>query len=428
MDARFEAVSFGPADILIPQGCDLSLWSVVACDQYTSQPEYWQRGDERVGNHPSALRLILPESSLEGPNVQEDIAAINDAMTRYQRENLFRVVPASMIYVERQLDNGHLRRGLVGMVDLEQYDYTPGSDAQVRATEGTVLERIPPRVEIRKDASIELPHVMILCDDPERTVIEPLEAAKKEMEPVYDFQLVERGGHISGWRLTETQLDRVAGALGALADPEAFAQRYQAEGKPVMIFAVGDGNHSLATAKECYERQKKITPPEQWDTLPARYALCELVNLHDESLELEPIHRVVFDVDPSELLSDLQAAFPGAHEGAGAGHVLTYSYGDRSGAITVPQPTQQLEVGTLQAFLDTWLAEHPGARIDYIHGADVAHMLAAEPDTIAFLLPGIEKSSLFPTVIHDGVLPRKTFSMGEAHDKRFYLEARRIRD
>lgn len=426
LDTRFEAVSFGPADVLIPQDCDLSLWSVVACDQYTSQPEYWQRVDARVGSQPSTLRLILPESSLEGPNVEADIVAINDTMTRYQRENRFDMLPASMIYVERRLDSGHLRRGLVGMVDLEQYDYTPGSDARVRATEGTVLERIPPRVKVREHAPIELPHVMILCDDPALTVIEPLTAAKAELEPVYDFELMERGGHISGWRLNKGQLDRVAGALAALAEPEAFALRYQAEGKPVMIFAVGDGNHSLATAKECYERQKKVTPPEQWDSLPSRYALCELVNLHDESLEFEPIHRVVFGVDPSELLADLKAAFAGAHEGTGSGHVLAYSHGEHSGAVTVPKPTQQLEVGTLQAFLDTWLAGRPEARIDYIHGADVARTLAQEPGVVAFLLPGMEKSSLFPTVIHDGVLPRKTFSMGEAHDKRFYLEARRI--
>ncbi len=428
MDTRFEAVSFGPADVLIPKDSDLSLWSVVACDQYTSQPEYWERVDERVGERPSTLRLILPESALEGPNVEADIAAINETMIDYLQKGYFRLLPSSMIYVERRLDSGRIRRGLVGMVDLEQYDFMPGSDAKIRATEGTVIERIPPRVKVRENAPIELPHVMILCDDPERTVIEPLSSGTADMESVYDFDLMEHGGHISGWRLTESQLDGVASALTTLADPQGFSDRYMAEDRPVMIFAVGDGNHSLATAKECYAQQKRVTAPEIWPSLPSRYALCELVNLHDESLEFEPIHRVVFGVDPEDLLADLKSSFPGAYEGSGTGHVLEYTHVGGSGAITVSQPTHQLEVGTLQSFLDTWMAGHPEARIDYIHGADVARSLASGPEAVAFLLPAMAKNSLFPTVIHDGVLPRKTFSMGEAHDKRFYLEARSIRD
>lgn len=421
-------VGFGAADILIPRDCDLSLWSVVACDQYTSEPEYWKRVEQRVADHPSTLRLILPEASLEEPDVAESIQKINDTMTDYLRENRFEVLPESMIYVERRLDDGHLRRGLVGMVDLKQYDYLPGSGALVRATEGTVLERIPPRVEVRKDAPIELPHVMLLCDDPQRTVIEPLEAAKERLKVVYDFELMEHGGHISGWQLDEEQIAQVSEALAALADPVSFAERYHADDMPLILFAVGDGNHSLATAKECYEQQKRETSPEEWDTLPSRYALCELVNLHDESLSFEPIHRVVFGVNPPVIMNDLKSTFPGAYDGAGDGHVLHYSYEEQDGIVTVPDPKQQLAVGTLQIFLDAWLSQHPEARIDYVHGADVAQKLAEQPGTIAFLLPGMDKNSLFPTVIHDGVLPRKTFSMGESQDKRFYLEARRIRD
>ncbi len=433
-------VGFGPADIMLPRDCDMTLWSVVACDQYTSQPEYWERVDQRVGENPSTLRLVLPEVALEGPSVAEDIASINSAMTEYLDEGRFRVLPESMVYVERRLYDGRTRRGLVGMVDLEQYDYHPGSDALIRATEGTVLERIPPRVEVRKSAPIELPHVMLLCDDSKRTVIEPITAEKDHLERVYSFELMERGGHVSGWRLTPGQIERVSNALADLADPDSFATRYDAEGKPVLVFAVGDGNHSLATAKECYEQQKALAPEEEWDSLPSRYALCELVNLHDDSLEFEPIHRVVFDVDSERLLADLVAAYPGAYMDEGDGqseshaeqqsrsHVLAYSVGGQTGTITVPGPEQQLEVGTLQAFLDSWLAEHPKARIDYIHGADVAIELAKQPNTVAFLLPAMEKDSLFPTVIHDGVLPRKTFSMGESYDKRYYLEARKIRD
>ncbi len=425
--ADFGKLPFRPADILLPKDCDLSLWSVVACDQYTSQPEYWQRVADRVGRAPSALRLILPESSLEGPNVETDIMEINSAMAHYLREDRFRALPGAMLYVERTLDSGAVRRGLVGMVDLEQYDYEPGSAAAVRATEGTVLSRIPPRVAVRKNAPIELPHVMLLTDDPGRTVIEPLSARKDSLERLYDFDLMERGGHIAGWLLDEAALTQVSAALTALADPAAFNARYGTEDAPVMLFAVGDGNHSLATAKECYERQKRLVPPEKWAALPARFALCELVNLHDTSLEFEPIHRVVFRTEPEQLLGALIHAYPGAHRGAGEGHVLHYVTADGEGGITVPHPAAQLPVATLQSFLDDWLAAHPG-RVDYIHGDDVTRELGSKPGNVGFLLPPMGKEQLFPTVIHDGVLPRKTFSMGEAHDKRFYLEARRIRE
>ncbi|MGI5962854.1 MAG: DUF1015 domain-containing protein [Lawsonibacter sp.] len=437
MKNSFESLPFRPADILLPQGCDMELWSVVACDQYTSQPEYWQRVEERVGRAPSTLRMILPESCLEGPNVETDIMEINQTMTRYLREGLFAVYPDSLIYVERQLHSGAVRRGLVGMVDLEQYDYEPGASTLVRATEGTVLSRIPPRVAVRKNAPVELPHVMLLADDPEQTVLEPLSGQTEKMTPVYDFELMEQGGHIKGWLLTQEQQEQVAKALCALADPEAFHKRYQLKEEPVLLFAVGDGNHSLATAKECYERQKRLTPPEQWETLPARYALCELVNLHDPSLEFEPIHRVVFGVEPEELLAEFSKAIrEGRLSGTGQGeHLIFYAcasregWGSGEGCIRVMQPAAQLPVGTLQNFLDDYLARHPGARIDYIHGADVARSLVrGREDTIAFLLPSMGKEELFPTVIHDGVLPRKTFSMGEAQDKRFYLEARKIRD
>ena len=426
MTHGFDHLPFRPADILLPQNCEYGKWSVVACDQYTSQPEYWQRVEEYVGTAPSTLRLILPESCLDGPNVETDIMEVNNTMTRYLREDRFKEFPDALIYVERRLDDGKIRRGLVGMVDLEQYDYEPGSDAAVRATEGTVLSRIPPRVAVRKNAPLELPHVMLLADDPQKTVIEPLEARKDRMELVYDFDLMERGGHITGWKLDAESMELTARALSALADPDAFRKTYGVDDGAVMLFAVGDGNHSLATAKECYERQKKLTPQEKWDSLPARFALCELVNLHDSSLEFEPIHRVLFGVDPVELVMSLCAAFPGAHPGEGEGHVLRYVHAGGEGAVTIPSPKAQLEVGTLQPFLDQYV-KSKGVRIDYIHGEDVARQLGRQPGNLAFLLPAMGKDQLFPTVIRDGVLPRKTFSMGHAHDKRFYLEARKIR-
>ena len=429
MDSVFENLPFRPAEILLPQDCDYDKWSVVACDQYTSQPEYWERVEERVGRAPSALRLILPESSLDGPQVEMDITDINATMAAYLREGRFKTLPNAMVYVERTLWNGRVRRGLVGMADLKEYDYEPGSDALVRATEGVVMSRIPPRIAVRKNAPIELPHAMLLADDPDCTVIEPLSAQTARMELLYDFDLMERGGHVKGWLLGEGQLAQVAAALSALAEPAAFNARYGTEHEPVMLFAMGDGNHSLATAKECYERQKRLVPPERWDALPARYALCELVNLHDGSLEFEPIHRVVFHTDPQALLDALVRAYPGARRGeasGGDGLPLRYVCAGSEGVVTVPAASARLPVGALQGFLDDYLMGRPG-RVDYIHGEDVAREFAARPGNIAFLLPPMDKEDLFPSVIHDGVLPRKTFSMGEAHDKRFYLEARKIR-
>ena len=426
MSADFSTLPFRPADILLPQDCDLTLWSVVACDQYTSQPEYWQRVEERVGRAPSSLRLILTESSLDGPHVETDIMDVNNTMSRYLREGRFVQLEQSMIYVERTLHNGRVRRGLVGMVDLEQYDYEPGSRAPVRATEGVILSRIPPRVAVRKTAPIELPHTMLLCDDPGRTVIEPFTAQKDQMEPLYDFPLMEEGGRVAGWRLGPAQLDQAAQAMSRLADPDSFRTRYHTDA-PVMLFAVGDGNHSLATAKECYERQKRLTSPDRWASLPARFALCELVNLHDDSLEFEPIHRVVFHTDSQALLTALIHHFPGASRGAtGRGQVLHYVCGAGEGDITIPNPPFQLPAETLQLFLDEYLAGHAG-RVDYIHGETVARQFAARSGNIAFLLPTMDKAELFPTVIRDGALPRKTFSMGQPNDKRFYLEARKIR-
>ncbi len=429
MSDEFKNLPFRPADILLPQNCDLSLWSVVACDQYTSQPEYWQRVEDRVGQKaPSTLRLILPESCLDGPSIETDIMEITNTMSRYLRDDVFAEYPASLIYVERTLSSGALRRGLVGMVDLEQYDYEPGASAMIRATEGTVISRIPPRVAVRKNAPVELPHVMLLTDDRDRTVIEPLSDQTDAMTKLYDFDLMENGGHICGWLLTQEQMAQVGRALQVLADPAAFHAKYNlTEDQPVMLFAAGDGNHSLATAKECYERRKKLTHPDQWPDLPSRFALVELVNLHEDSMQFEPIHRLLTGLDPEALLRDLTAAFPGAHAGPGAGHTLSYSYGRTEGCVTIPDPQTLLPVATLQQFLDDWLEEHSEAAIDYIHGADVARELASRPNSIAFLLPPMEKEQLFPTVIHDGVLPRKTFSMGEAQDKRYYLEGRRIR-
>lgn len=417
---------FGPADILLPQNCDLTKWSVVACDQYTSQNDYWERVAQTVGDAPSTLKLILPESQLEDGHFEEHVADINRTMDAYLDQGLFRTLPNALIYVERWLDNKKLRRGLVGVVDLECYDYNAGSSSLIRATEGTVITRLPPRVAVRRNASLELPHIMVLVDDPDKQLIEHLTYETDRMEEVYDFDLMERGGHITGYLVPEDLQADVCEILNTLARPHDFARKYDAKGKPVLLFAIGDGNHSLAAAKAAYEEKKQHTPQEQWADLPSRYALVELVNLHDESLEFEPIHRVCFDVDADELMKDFLAAYPGAHYGEGEGHTITYVFDTEVGKITIPKPTAQLPVGTLQDFLDQWMQTHSG-RIDYVHGDNVTWELGRKPGNIGFLLPAMGKDELFKTVIFDGALPRKTFSMGEAHDKRFYLEARKIK-
>ena len=426
MNEKFKHLGFYPADILLPKDADMTKWAVVACDQFTSQPEYWQAVEKTVGDAPSTLRLILPEAKLNEPDVDEHIAGINAAMQDYLDRGIFRTLADSLIYIKRVQSDGKVRHGLIGMVDLDQYDFTPGSGALIRATEGTVLSRIPPRVRVRQDAPIELPHVMLLIDDPDRTVIEPMTAQSGSMEKLYDFDLQQGGGHLTGWKLTEKQIDAAADALTALCSGEEMEKKYGMKGAAPLLFAVGDGNHSLATAKQCYENLKKVTPESEWANLPARYALVEVVNNHDDALQFEPIHRVLFGVEPEAVLQAFLDFYPGAHEGQGPGHTIAYTYAGHTGFVTVPEPKVQLAVGTLQAFIDEYLKTH-GGEVDYIHGDDVTDQLGAKPGNIGFKLPAMGKEQLFKTVMADGVLPRKTFSMGHAQDKRYYVEARKIK-
>ena len=425
MNEKFSKLGFYPSDILLPKkDVDMSKWAVVACDQFTSEPEYWERVEKTVGDAPSTLRLILPESRLEGPDTQTDIMEINSTMSRYLREGRFQVHPDAVFYIERTLDGGKVRRGLVGRIDLEQYDYEPGSAAPIRATEGTVLSRIPPRVAVRKNAPIELPHVMLLIDDPEKTVIEPLTAAADKMESVYDFDLMENGGHIKGYKLSAAQIDAVADALTGLTSDEAMKSKYGVSGVAPLLFAVGDGN--LATAKACYEEQKKGKTPEEYLALPSRYALVEVVNNHDDALQFEPIHRVLFGVDHEKFMEEFKKFYPNAHEGKGEGHVIEVCWNGHDDFVTVPDPKVQLAVGTLQTFIDEYLKQF-GGEVDYIHGDEVTRELGSKEGNMGFLLPAMGKEQLFKTVMADGVLPRKTFSMGHAQDKRYYVEARKIR-
>ena len=426
MNKKFEKLGFYPADILLPKKQDMTKWAVVACDQFTSEPEYWQAVEQQVGDAPSTLRLILPEANLKAPNVDEFIQNINDSMSKYIADGVFETLTDSLIYIEREQSDGKIRHGLIGMVDLDAYDFTPGSGALIRATEGTVLDRIPPRARVRRNAPIELPHVMLLIDDPDKTVIEPLTAAAGTMEKLYDFDLMQNGGHIKGYKLSQAQIDAVAASLEGLTTDEAMQKKYNVSGVAPLLFAVGDGNHSLATAKACYEEQKKGKTPEEYLALPARYALVEVVNNHDDALQFEPIHRVLFGVDHEKFMEEFKKFYPNTREGKGEGHTIEVCWAGHDEFITVPDPKVQLAVGTLQAFIDEYLKKF-GGEVDYIHGDEVTDELGSKPGNIGFRLPAMGKEQLFKTVMADGVLPRKTFSMGHAQDKRYYVEARKIR-
>ena len=416
-----------PADILLPsrEQIEKGKWAVIACDQFTSELAYWQEADALVGDAPSTLRLMLPEVYLE--QTKERLPIIHAAMRRALDEQLC-LHADSMIAVERTQSDGLVRHGLVAQIDLEHYDYTKGAHSLIRATEGTVLERIPPRVAVRRDAPIELPHVMLLIDDPHATVLEPLfsPTAQSERELAYDCDLMLGGGHIRGSFLTKAQMRSVSAALDALIKPECLGERYGDASLSPLLFAVGDGNHSLASAKAAYEEIKADIGAAAAATHPARYALVEIVNLHDSALRFEPIYRVMFGVDPQDVMTKLRA-YAAAQNGNASAQTVhcigTFAPCD----ITVEHPVQQLTVGTLQAFIDAYLQAHPTASVDYIHGEDSVAALASRDDTIGFLFDGMEKSQLFRTVIFDGALPRKTFSMGHARDKRYYMECRKIK-
>lgn len=420
---------FKAADILIPEkDTDMTKWSVVACDQYTSDKKYWSEVEKTVASAPSTLRITLPEIYLEEDGVEQRIRNINKTMKEYENKGIFRTLENSYVYLERTMKDGRVRKGIVGVLDLDEYDFNKGSGSLIRATEGTVLSRIPPRVKIRENAPLELPHIMILIDDADCTVIEPVAAKKENLEAVYDFDLMQQSGHCRGYRIagdSETAKALQKG-LAKLAEREVFENKYKTPGAAVLQFAVGDGNHSLATAKTCWEEKKDSLPADA----PARYALVELVNLHDPSLDFEAIHRVVFDVEPQSVIEALKAYSPEIEitdkpqTPEGKAHRFTIVTPEKDLYALLKTPSCNLSVGSLQNFLDAFLEENPG-RIDYIHGEEAVRKNVGKT-SIGFLLPTMTKNELFETVVKDGVLPRKTFSMGHAEDKRFYLEARKI--
>ncbi len=418
--------AFKPANILLPkQGTDMSKWAVVACDQYTSEPAYWDETEKIVGNAPSALRVTLPEIYLEKEGVEERISKIQSTMKDYLANDFFDEYKDAIFYIERKQDDGKVRAGIVGAIDLEMYDYRKGSTSQVRATEATVVERIPPRIKVRQGAPVELPHIMILIDDDMKTVIEPLENVKNSLTKVYDFSLMQKGGEIKGWLLGDKEKNEVLSALDKLADLHSFNKKYNLNEDSVLLYAMGDGNHSLATAKEFYEQLKAQNPGVDLSNHPARYALVEIVNLHSSALEFEAIHRIVTEVDRDKLMSVLAEKLELCEEEVENAQCFDVVTDGVSKKYYVKNELSKLTVGSLQLVVDEYIKEN-GGKIDYIHGIEVIENLSKDNNSLGFVLPDMQKSELFPTVICDGALPRKTFSMGHAWDKRYYVEARRI--
>ncbi len=415
---------FETADMLIPHKIDFTKWSVVACDQYTSEREYWEDVKNITGDAPSTLNIIFPEVYLDDGNDDERIKNINVKMEEYLENGLFHEYKDTFIYVKRTQSDGRIRHGLVGKLDLEEYDFSAGSQSKIRATEGTIIERIPPRQRIRKNAPLEVPHILILIDDRERMVIEPLESKVESFEKVYDFDLMKNAGHLVGYNVNNIAKREILLSIEKLGDKDAFEAKYGVKGKGILMFAAGDGNHSLATAKTCWEEIKQTLSEDEIASHPARFALVELMNIHDEALEFEPIQRVIFDTDPKKLLGALVDYYNASYMDNG-GQRIDYTYQGKEGSVYITETNANLPVGTLQKFLDKYLEENDG-RIDYIHGNDVVRKLACNDNTIGFMVDSMEKNDLFTTVIKDGSLPRKTFSMGEAADKRFYLECKKI--
>ena len=417
-------IPFKRGNILLPKNTDMTKWSVVACDQYTSEPEYWNDVEKIVGDAPSTLKLTLPEIYLEDENISERIAKINSNMKALLDEDFFNEYKDSMIYLERTQSDGKIREGLIGVVDLEAYSYEKGAETPIRATEKTVIERIPPRVKIRENAPLELPHIMILIEDDKKQIIENLKNKVSEDDIVYDFDLMKNGGHVKGYLLNEETMDEVDKGLKELADKEVFAKKYDVNNKEVLLFAMGDGNHSLATAKACYEKLKETMSEEEYLNNPARYALVELVNLHSPALEFEAINRVIFNTNPEKLLNSLKEYYQINKDGNGQEiEVITNDVDEK---WYIENPKSNIAVGSIQIFLDEYLKNNEG-KIDYIHGEETTKNLAKQSGNVGFIFEAMPKNELFKTVILDGSLPRKTFSMGHSYDKRYYLESRKIK-
>ena len=401
---------FSPADILLPEFSDSRDWtgySVIACDQFTSEISYWDAAEKLRGDF-STLDFILPEAYLGTDRETAGKARIAENMKTALSK--LRCYENSMVYLERTLPDGRIRRGIVGKIDLEQYDFTPGSASAVRATEETVTERIPPRVAVRREATVEFPHVMIFADDTKGAVVRRASDIKESLPVLYDFDLMLGGGHVCGRLISGEALSEICTAVC----------EYEAERRGSVVYAMGDGNHSLASAKAFYEELKARLGDTAAEH-PARWALAEIVNLGDEAIEFEPIYRIISGCAARDMLDALEESVR-VH---GPGRTASFVTEDGERNVTLPD-IHPLAMGSLQMFLDGFMSRNPDVKCDYIHGADTLRALCRGCGNVGFLCDGVEKSELFSYVCAHGTLPRKTFSMGEAKSKRYYLEGRKI--
>lgn len=403
---------FAPTDILLPERADMHRWSVIACDQFTSDAAYWRAVQDTVGDAPSTLRLMLPEFYLGKCDEAAATRAIQQTMHAYLDSGVFRTVPHSLVLVQRTLPSGAVRCGIVGALDLEAYDYAPDSVTPIRATEGTVASRLPARVRIRAAAALEMPHIMVFYTDPEDAICREAQALADDT--LYDFDLMAGGGHICGRRIAGDAADRLAAAMCATG--------VGTDGEHPMRFAIADGNHSLAAARQCWLEKKKTLTPEQAAVDPARYALVELVNLHSPAVTFEPIHRVLFETDAANWLDAAERALAAAD---GHGYAVTLLAGAQRRDILARGSSLGEAIAALDAFCASYMQAH-GGRIDYIHGDDEAVDLAAGDGCCGILMPRMEKEELFTSVLRSGPFPKKSFSIGLGADKRYYLECRKL--
>ena len=396
--------------ILLPDGIDMSAWATVACDQFTSEKEYWDKLEKFVGTKPSTLKLVLPEVYLK--EYESRIDTINSNMYKYLDSGIFKDEIEDFILVERSTPYQKTRLGLIVAVDLEEYSYEKGKKPRIRATEGTIIERLPPRMKIRENAPLEFPHIMLLIDDKDKTIIEPLFANSQKLEKLYDFELNMGGGHIKGYRVNNSKA--VKEKILKLLDKQTLIKKYGRSEE--FLFAVGDGNHSLATAKNCWENLKKTLPKEKLENHPARFALVELVNLYDEGLCFEPIHRYIEGIDTEKFVKNLPTS------GKDFGGVMI------SGQKSPYYVSFDIAVAvkTVDDYITKYISEY-GGNVDYVHGENSLKALTEKnKNSVGILLPKMKKETLFLSVMDNGSLPRKTFSMGEAVEKRYYIEGKKI--
>jgi len=399
---------FTTTSILIPEGVSMEAWSVIACDQFSSEKEYWERVSKIVGDKPSTLNMIIPEAYLEEIDEEKEIGKISSAMKKYLDSDIFREYTDSLVYVERTQPDGRIRKGIVGAVDLDEYDFT-GVTAAIRASEGTVLDRLPPRIRVRKAASLELPHIITFIDDVNETVVEPLAKIAANLPLLYDFDLMEGGGHIKGMLVKGDEAENVMKAMRALHE------------KNDMLMIMGDGNHSLAAAKVYWDELKQNLSESEKEHHPARRALVELNNVYDPAISFEAIHRVLFNIDPEKFIKDFESAVPG-----GTDYVIHWSSKTGGGEIGVKADCIGDMLTIMQDFIDDYIKDTESV-VDYIHGEDSTVTLSKGDRCVGLILPAMCKSDFFETVEKSGVFPRKSFSVGHAQDKRYYLECKKIK-